>query len=702
MAVVSELAPWAGNKIVSPGETLWEMDAESATRESLLGKDKLGVQLPGQSLEPPGSPVPHRPKSTFGLRNKSPVLGRSLSQSKLNNVLLKDEFVVRKGQSASGIKQGSALSLRKSLRVPKVWLTLMTTIIKRVDFFCASSSGNAKCDCRARARTECRNAVLGSITEDAATLALRRHAERKLQKLNEAVLTRVSLLPLRSNASSQEKVLRCEWTPEIAVAAPSSDLAYLSAHLQVLDALSAVDFEAVARAGDLKKLAFKLRTELNKERNTMESLQRTYIRQVKKSDFLATMVDTTKNEHEALLVEIDNLKSQLLMEKKRQQQQTASSKDIEEGVCSLIQSLRNDKKRLEDRTRNALSTADVMAASLSSAHTEHDRLRLLNERTDAKVKKAHIRVDMAEKALLHDDEHLKELESTLIDLSNARVQIEALTMQKVKDEANIVLERQLRKKAEIRANKYTRDYTDAQAHAEWEARKAEKFKDEMIALRHELLLAKRKLNARKVIKKNSNIADDLDKVLNEEMANVSKRLMTKLAQVSEGADSMSAKHREEIVYVQRHAHNAYAGSDVRKPMMGGRVDKQSNYVTESAPNVVSPRQPIHTAALSSEVEAEKGSERTAKNWAVRQMILDETEPVTKSKIKWDFRARQSQLPSKDHFNNLPCTKPRVLMPKIGKIVDSSSLETDVCGLTFEVDEIEEGDVTSATTFKSLI
>lgn len=83
------------------------------------------------------------------------------------------------------------------------------------------------------------------------------------------------------------------------------------------------------------------------------------------------------------------------------------------------------------------------------------------------------------------------------------------------------------------------------------------------------------------------------------------------------------------------------------------------------------------AALMPEADAMEGTERTAKHWAVRQLILDETGPTATSKIKWDFRARRSQLPSKSHLDNLPCAKPRVLMPQMGKIVDSSGFEATV-------------------------
>ena len=578
------------------------------------------------------------------------------------------------GHYASGVKQGSlAQSPRRPPRVSVMWQTLMSTILQRIDVFLhpANTSNGCEKGWKARARALCHNAVLGCNTEDAATLSLRRHAEGMLCKLDQAVLMRVSLLSNRLKTS--KRLDQQGWWPGVALAAPSPDVAYLKAHLELLEELFAVDFEDLETKGNLKKLVFDLRVELNKERSTMASLQRTYIREVKRTDFLETLLNASNNEHLALLDELRGLKKELMFEKENALQQGKSTEGIEEGARLLIESLRNDKRRLEGQMRNALNTGDIMAASLSSAHIECDRLCILRDYAKCKAHEANMRAEIAEQSLIHDEQHLKELEATLEKLGDARAQIRALATQKVDDERQIIIERQLREQAELRATKFERGFIDAQARANSEREIAESFKAEIVVLRQDLQNAKDALKTRKAVKNIPKMPFNLDRVLREELETVSAHFLGKLAQVSQDAEKTAAQHQEEISRLQCHAHCISEA--------GGHSKK---YKAAPSPAPISKNQltlepALHNithAALSIEAEADAGHDRTAKNWAVRQKILDETEPVEKSKVKWDFRARQSKLPSKDHFENLPCTKPRVLMPKVGKIVDSPVQRTE--------------------------
>lgn len=79
----------------------------------------------------------------------------------------------------------------------------------------------------------------------------------------------------------------------------------------------------------------------------MASLQRTYIREVKRTDFLETLLNASNNEHLALLDELRGLKKELMFEKENALQQGKSTEGIEEGARLLIESLRNDKRRLD-------------------------------------------------------------------------------------------------------------------------------------------------------------------------------------------------------------------------------------------------------------------------------------------------------------------------------------------------------------------
>ena len=580
------------------------------------------------------------------------------------------------GRFASGSVKGNSRP-QKKMMVPETWEILISTLLQRTDVFLHMPTRRHEQGHKSRARTLCQNAVLGCNTKDGATLALRQHAERLLCNLNEAVLMRVSLLATHQEFESEQK-----WAPRDAVAASSSELAYLTTHMKVLDAFFAIDFEALERVDGLRKLVIDLQTELSKERITMESLQRTYIREVKRAEFLETLIEENQTERRALLEEIADLKKQLLVQKQNKEQHTPAETPlrtqdgIEEYAGFLIQSLRDDKLRLENQMRSALSATDVMAASLSSVHTECNRLQLLKEQADCKVEEANMRAELAEKSLVHDERHLKELEFALNELSDARVQIQALIMQKVEDEEQTILERQLREQAEIKVHKITKECIDAQALADYEQKVAEKLREEVAILRQNLVDTNHALNNLEAVKSPPRALDDLDRLLREDLGTISARFMKKFTQISGNSVERAMEHTEEITRPQRVA-GIRIYSDMITPVASHSRNPNATLAPAPAPapalvcEALSPELhgAITDAALSLEVDAHEGSKRTAKNWAARQRILDETIPVAKSKIKWDFRARKSQLPSEDHFQHLPCAKPRVLMPKTGKIVD---------------------------------
>lgn len=110
-----------------------------------------------------------------------------------------------------------------------------------------------------------------------------------------------------------------------------------------------------------------------------------------------------------------------------------------------------------------------------------------------------MRAEIAEQSLIHDEQHLKELEATLEKLGDARAQIRALATQKVDDERQIIIERQLREQAELRATKFERGFIDAQARANSEREIAESFKAEIVVLRQDLQNAKDALKTRKAV-----------------------------------------------------------------------------------------------------------------------------------------------------------------------------------------------------------
>ena len=567
---------------------------------------------------------------------------------------------------------------RRPTSIPKVWQSLMSKILQRIDHYLEPNKSKLSHDLKSRAHAECQDAILGCNTDDGVILALRRRAERMLWKLDDTILTRIALLPplqtgkLRSTEQA--------WMPKESVAAGTPDLAYLLVHIKLLDTLYAVDFEAVERGGNLESLVSQLRIELDKERSTMESLERTYIRELKRTEFLEATIEENRADREALVLEIDELQRQLLVEKISTRRQVNSAKGVEESARELIESLRADKKRLEAQARNALRTADIMAASLTSLHTECDRQQLLRERADNEVRGANMRMEVAQKALIHDEHHQEEFERTLAKLSEARAQISALTSQKAEDEGNFHLEQRMRVQAEIRANKHVNEFASMQSYAESERNDAEKLRGEIVTLRLDLARAKRSLRDRDIVQRNIRTAGELDRVMNEEMDQMLERLVQKLAQASDDANKKTIQHQQEISRMELDASNS-PKCQVKQTQRGRRSGQSA--APSPAPigsTLALDKNTVPNmgfAALMPEADAMEGTERTAKHWAVRQLILDETGPTATSKIKWDFRARRSQLPSKSHLDNLPCAKPRVLMPQMGKIVDSSGFEATV-------------------------
>ena len=165
-----------------------------------------------------------------------------------------------------------------------------------------------------------------------------------------------------------------------------------------------------------------------------------------------------------------------------------------------------------------------------------------------------MRAEIAEQSLIHDEQHLKELEATLEKLGDARAQIRALATQKVDDERQIIIERQLREQAELRATKFERGFIDAQARANSEREIAESFKAEIVVLRQDLQNAKDALKTRKAVKNIPKMPFNLDRVLREELETVSAHFLGKLAQVSQDAEKTAAQHQEEISRHQCHAH----------------------------------------------------------------------------------------------------------------------------------------------------
>jgi len=505
----------------------------------------------------------------------------------------------------------------------------------------------------------CRDAILGCNTDDGAILALRRRAEKMLMKLDDDILTRISLLPLLPQKSGNPEQA---WEPGGAVAATTPDLAYLAVHVKLLDMLYTVDFESTERAGNLANINIKLQSELHKERKNMESLQRTYIREVKKTDFLEAVINDNRIDRQNHLDEVSGLKKELRMERNKTLSQVTSIEEFEESARLLIESLRADKQRLEEQARNARNTADIMAASLCSIQTECNKLRYLKEQKESEIEAANMRAEMAQKALIHDDHHLKEFEQTLAKLGDAEAQVTALTIEKAEDERNFFRERQMRIDAEIRANKHSSESEDAKVHADYERVKTEKLKEEVNLLRQNLAQLRCALADCNTAKTNAQNADALDRVLKEEMNLMLRRALKQFAQATDDANQKTAHHQEEIVRLKN--------ADEGKPLQVDFSLKGIRRTPSPAP-CISQEHLINTSVLPIEAEAPHGSDRTAREWALRQIIIDETGPIVKSETKWDFRARPSQLPSKDHLDNLPCARPRVRMPKMGKVVDSS-------------------------------